>query len=551
MIGFVLVIAIAVGGYRYYKTWEARRLVKRAEVYLGWGDARSAALTAQRAFQLDGSNSAACRVLAQIAEREGLGSAAIEWRQRVLSIVPNSVADRIELARTAVAFEQIEIAEAALNRVKPGAENLPRYHEVAGHIALAKQDIRTAEKQFAEAARLDPSNQSDRLNLAVLQLQSSSAEVRDQAHAVLEKLLNDKSLRVRAARALRDYASRRANASELLQVSEVLNGFPEATFQDRISYVQVLQVLGRPDFPGKLAELQNEATNDPGKLSALISWMANNHLAVFAIAWVKQLPNEIISNKAIRLAIADCYVTANDPAGLTQWCGKADWGNLEYLRRAYLGWAARVRGDDLTFQSEWNNALRAAGSKGQELFTLEQTAARWRWKEETENLLWQLTRDPDKQKAALTVLNQVYLEQGDTAQLYRVVSRLAEIRPDDPQVQNNLASLALLLNVDTEMANAIAERLYKSDPKNAVFASTYGFALYRRGKYQQAVAVMNQLNPSDLEQPAVAAYYAVFQLALGNKAKAAEYLGRSSGANLLPQEKALVEQARKAVGQQK
>jgi predicted Zn-dependent protease len=175
---------------------------------------------------------------------------------------------------------------------------------------------------------------------------------------------------------------------------------------------------------------------------------------------------------------------------------------------------------------------------------LEQAAAKWRWQKEAEDLLWLLGKDPEKQSAALAALYQDYAEKGDTSDLYRVLARLCEIKPDDEKAQNNFAQLSLLLNLNVEHAHDLAEQLYKKDPKNPVFASTYGFSLYRKGRYQQAVKVMSDLEPADLQNPTIAAYYGVFLVAAGDKSKAAEYLERGSEASLLPEEKALLQDAR-------
>jgi predicted Zn-dependent protease len=178
---------------------------------------------------------------------------------------------------------------------------------------------------------------------------------------------------------------------------------------------------------------------------------------------------------------------------------------------------------------------------------LEQDAAKWKWKEENENLLWQLTKDPQRQFAALAALTQYYGEKGDTGQLYRAVARLCELKPNDQQAQNNLANLSLLLNLSVESAHGMAEQLYRKAPENPVFASTYAFSLYRKGKYAQAVATMSKLKASDLDQPAMAAYYGIFLAAAGDNSKAQIYLDKAQRGRLLPEEKALVDRARVSV----
>jgi hypothetical protein len=60
---------------------------------------------------------------------------------------------------------------------------------------------------------------------------------------------------------------------------------------------------------------------------------------------------------------------------------------------------------------------------------------------------------------------------------------------------------------------------------------------------------MNALTPEQLKQSEIAAYYGIILAAAGEHAKAAEYLDASEKAGLLPEEKALVDKARRMVAQ--
>lgn len=544
--GIILLVGIAIGGYRFYQKWEGRHLVRRAEAYLSGGDLRLAALSARRAIQVNPSNVEACRILARIAESDGQSSA-IEWRQAAVAAAPGSVDDVIALARTALQFDKITVAESALAKLDAAAEQVPAYHEVAAQLAVAKKDPATAEKHFAEAARLDPSNKPYQLNLAAFQLQSSSRDVRTTASNLLRTLMEDKTLRVAAARALRDYAIQQKDVSVLLEIAAVLHSYPEATFHDRISYAQVLHVLDHQDFASTLTALQNEAAPDSEKVTELLSWMSSNRLALLAIHWIRELPSEVVNKRPVPIAVADCYVAAGDWDGLVQWCNKVDWGDLKFLRDAYLSRALREKGDNLGSKSQWNAALQEAGSDDARIHALEQGAVKWGWKKEAADLLWILSKYPERQGAALAGLYQYYAEERDTGNLYRVAAKLYEIRPNDEQVQNNFSQLSLLLSVNVERAHQLIEQLYRKDPKNAVFASTYAFSLYLKGRYPQAAGIMSDLKPEDLREPAIAAYYGIFLAAAGDKAQAAEYLQRGSEAPLLPEEKTLLQSAREKI----
>ena len=85
----------------------------------------------------------------------------------------------------------------------------------------------------------------------------------------------------------------------------------------------------------------------------------------------------------------------------------------------------------------------------------------------------------DTQDEALRTLYREYASSGDTANLYRVLTRLAAADPDDLVIRNNLAQVALLLNADVPSATKAAADLHQQDPTNAGYATTYAFALFK------------------------------------------------------------------------
>ena len=123
---------------------------------------------------------------------------------------------------------------------------------------------------------------------------------------------------------------------------------------------------------------------------------------------------------------------------------------------------------------------------------------------------------------------------------------LAELNPKDFEVKNNLAATSLLLKVNVNKAYELAKELYTERPDHAIIASTYAFALHLRGNTREGVAVLQKYKPEALEDPSVAPYYGVLLSAAGQPAQARKYLGLAPLAKLLPEEKQLLDNARKA-----
>jgi Flp pilus assembly protein TadD len=151
---------------------------------------------------------------------------------------------------------------------------------------------------------------------------------------------------------------------------------------------------------------------------------------------------------------------------------------------------------------------------------------------------------PDAQREALQTLYRYYTQQRDTSGLYRTLSRLLALMPDDKGIRNNFAQISLLLHPEANRAKEIARSLHESHPREAAYASTYAFALYRAGDIKGALKAMDQLTTEQLEDPSVAAYYGIFLAAAGQTDEATRYLQLGEKAKLLPEEEALTARAR-------
>jgi len=539
----ILVIVIFWGGHDLYVHWQERRLTQQALDALQGDDNNTASVAARAALELEPSSAPAARVMAELAEKAG-NRAALNWRHRVVDLLPNSVEDKLAWARCALQFNDVSTAEGALSLVQGTGRQIAEYHAVAALLAQAHGQEDQAESEWTQTLQLAPGEKNYHLQLGILQLRGNKGNHHASGEAMLTALRHDTKLRAPATRALiNDGILRHESAQRLLQLIRELQGYPEATFHDRISYVQALHALHRSEFAGKLAELQNDALTDTAKLGDLLAWMAHNNLSLLAVDWAKAVPAEVLGKRPVPMALADCYVALSDWNGLYEWCKKGTWPGIDFLRHAYLAFALRERSDDLGSEAEWNMAVQGAASDGKALYALERNSAKWGWRKEAENLLWTLSKDPQTQISALAALNQYYSNKGDSKNLYRVVSRMCDVRPDDEQARNNFAQLSLLLNLNADYAGGVAERLYKTSPNNAVFASTYSFSLYQKGRYRQAANIMSQLKPEDLQKPQIAAYFGIFLAAAGDP-RAPEFLDLGSQAQLLPEEKMLLEKAR-------
>jgi predicted Zn-dependent protease len=208
-----------------------------------------------------------------------------------------------------------------------------------------------------------------------------------------------------------------------------------------------------------------------------------------------------------------------------------------------------LRGQELADSSktEWEQALNSAHGQKQSLVTLLRLAAQWNWVNEAEDLLRTIVNRYPQEKWATQALTQALYVGGQTRSLMQLFNQELNRSPFDLNAKNNLAMTALLLDVKELKPNDLAREVYQQAPTNSSFAATYAFSLYIQGKNAEALKVMQQLTPQDLDQPSIAGYYGLILKATGSGANARVYLDWTSKAALLPEERKLFAQARAGI----
>lgn len=544
-----LLVAISWGGRRGYVRWQEHKLMRQAHVAFDKNDLRWASMAAQRAYAVDPKSADACRTLAAIAEKQNAPEA-LDWRRRVIAFVPESLSDRVALVECALRFKQPAIAAEALVQTPAAQQNEAAYHTAAAHLALTKKDFATAEQHLEAAVRLAPNEPRRELELAEFQIRSDDAAKREAGLARAEKLKTVPELKLIALHILVNDAVARRNDNASLELAKELDAFAEATFADRLLALNILRGLKDPAFTAALTRLQAESAESADKAVRLINWMNSHELALLAIDWSKRLRPEMLGSVPLRLALADAYVRLRDWTALQAMLQGGSWQRGEPVRRALLAKAARETGDDIGFEKNWGAAVAAAKNDPARLNLLQTIAFQWNWPEKATAVLWMLAENRDAQRDALQLLYRFYAEQRDTTGLYRALSRLVAVMPEDPAVRNNFAQISLLLKAETFRARGMARDLHEAHPHEAAYASTYAFALFQSGDGKGALKLMSKLTPEQLHDPSVAAYYGILLAAAGQNDAAAEYFGLAEQAKLLPEEEELVAKAKASLARQ-
>ena len=559
LIGSLIVIiflgALAGFGKYYYPKLNAERLLSKARAFHGKKDYHSAAITAQRVLQIDQENVAAVRMLLQITD-EMQSPTVLIWKHRLAEIEPGVVENHLAVAEEALDQGQPGMAEKALAAVRETAQGRARYHALSGRAAIAAKDVPRAEAEYAEAARLEPANGKYQLQWQIGRLRSSDPEIKNQAREALAGLLDQPEVFAPVSRLLIADALSQRDANRALKLAEDLHKTPVATFGDHLVYLDVLRQLRRPNYASYLAEVQEEAVKNPEHVYALILWLNDRQSALLAIDWAKRLPAEMTARMPVAVAVAQCYARLKDwtalkplvsdaPSGGAAPTGEADvnWGDHEFMRLAFMAAVRRVEGDIHQGKAQWNAAVKSASNRPVAIAALARFAVDWGWDSESTELLWKVARESSDKLWALEALYRHYEQEQATSNLQEVAQKILEIQPGNPDMQNNLAMLNLLLGIKTAEAVNTARDLHQREPQNASYLTTYALGLLLQGYAEQAAEIIRKIPPEKRKQRGAEVYSGVILAAVGAKEEAREYLELAKEARLLPEEKKLVAQA--------
>jgi hypothetical protein len=511
-------------------------------VALQHGDDATASLAARAVLQIKPTSAPAARIIAQLGEKSG-NRAALDWRRKVVEAEPHSVEDALALARCALQFNEPAVAVQALSAMDEQGKNQAGYHAVAAALAETKKDYETAIHEWELATQMAPEDTTYQLQLASLQLHSTNQDRYLAGKATLNKLRENPTQRAAATRALiTSGVAHHESGQELVRLAQDLQGYPEATIADRLTYLDFIHQIDSPDFTPYLTKLEAEVASKPVELGALLEWMSRNNLNLVALDYLKEVPVDSLDKWPVPLAVAELYERLKDWRKLEQITKNANWRQGEFIRHAYLARALRAQDKLAAAEHEWAAAVKGASAQSSSAMALMRMTADWKWEKEMVELLWSLTNDPEEQKEAIEALYRYYERSSDTQGLYRVLVRWAELDPADLNIQNNLAQVGLLLDANPDDARKVAADLHQKAPSNPTYTATYAYSLLTKGYPKEAAKVMGSLTPDQLQDPAISAYYGICLAAVHDE-KAREFLTTGQQAQLLPEEKKLIDKA--------
>jgi hypothetical protein len=531
-----------------FRSWQSHLTSEAAEKAYQSKKLQEAAVAARRAIQLDRNNRQAIDVLAKLSAAISPENE-VRWRQRLVELEPGSSSALFDLAQAAIDANQLQTGLDALRKVPANDRHL-RFYQLAAGLALVVNDQRRAADMYRQALGENGAGNSDRFNVAALDLVSGDPAQVAAAQKELVTLSSDPELATKCHRLLashfitvKDFGSARPHIDYLL-------GLQQVDFQDVTMALDLFSFVDRPKFEQLLANCFTRFQKEALPASQLVRWLNAKGLLDVAKASPGKVSQAVAESPVFRSAYADTLTQLKDWNGLQDWTSGREWGPDDYLRVAYQLRAKREL-NNLTgteFQLGWDQALAKTQGQVEKIAALHSLAVDWGWNGEAERALWAAAGGQSRQMEALRALWKMYQQEKNTRGLFRVANKMLELRGGDKTIKNNVVMLGFLLGIDNNLFRQWAKENWEDDRGvHPEFTTTYAYMLFRLGKTDDAIAVLSKMNKDALNNPADALYAGVIRATAGDRQDAKQLLDIASRGNLLPEEQTLLSQNRSKV----
>jgi len=542
-VAVLLIVVFGTYGSKAYTAWRESRLLKRATSTLEKKDFVTSNRLARQVLERERDSLPAFYILAEATEKQS-SEETVSWRAQIARLQPDNIDSQLNLASAALRFGQIDLARKTLERVAPKAQDLAAFHIVAGWLARAEGNLVEQEQQFAIAVNKDPQNDLYKFNLAALQIRSQDPEKSAQARDNLERLTQVPEFRTGALRALLNDAVDRNDVQAADRFVQQLQMSPEVSFGDYLLCLNFYRKLDAKKFEALLEKVKPVAARNSGDLGLLMDWMNENGLASEVVKWMDKLPDATTAKPPAAIAIAAAFAEQKNWSRLRRWTRNGSWGEEDYLRLAYQGFAARQSRQssaDAEFDTLWRAAQHAATDQPDREIKLARLASKWNLPIESEELWSRLSRTSPSRRESLDALYRLYRTNNQVKKLYEVLQRLHEASPNEIGITANLARLGLNIDQNTKQAQELAKQTYNRAPDDVNCAVTYAFALYVQGRTAEGLEVLQKLPPEALHESHAAVYAAVLLLDLNQTDGAKEYIQVAKHGPIYAEEKRLLE----------
>jgi predicted Zn-dependent protease len=483
------------------------------------------------------------KLAARIAGRLDSSEATYCWQQ-FDRLRPGVFPTQIRLAESALRYQQLDSALAALREVKePDQQKIP-FLRAAGELDAACGEKEQARDFFARVEAAHPHDAETLCALARWQVESGDPAEWSRAQAELPALLSQPKERVEAWRLLIRLARQAGDLAQAKKWSDDLFRSGDAAFTDR---VQRLDFLTGSSFSAALDELMT--TSKIEEIVPLAEWLVAHGQPEKALIWIRTHPEETQDDPRIGCARADCLCALGLWDHLRDIQADDVWPGHEPERLMYLTRAWRELGSEPDARAAWPQALLACRDYSDYLVLLDYIARNKLssasfWAGARVQVWTRMVSQYPGQAWVVRALLQDAVARRDSLVIEECRAQLAALDPADADEAARYAFVCLLRGSRVEEASASLARLRDENPGDPSIITASAYDLYLQGKFGEALAALGELTAEELSAPERAAYLGALLAAAGPVDQARDHLQVAlSRPELLDEERALVDRS--------
>jgi hypothetical protein len=542
----VVLLGIGYAGAKWiawpmFKTYREKRANDVAREAFERGDMPNALLAVRKTLGYNQLNSEAWRLAVEITEKQGTPD--VVYYQQQLANVQPTLENRLKFLTLAIKFNAYREADAMITKIGADGAKSPEFLEAAAQVSRRLGNPTKAKYYLMSLVSLQPGNTTARLELAQLRLQEGVTENKPSLRAEIRNLSTEPALRVRALSLLLSDSLQSQNSAEALDLADQLAQQPDLSPPNQILVLDAYRRFAPGRFSAHLPELQKRFSSSPEQVIILTNYLIGNEQAAETRRYIESLDESVRKTEGVQVTYAFSLLLTRALDDLERFLRAAKWEENEYARQALLAYRLRAANRDREFNEAWRGAMIEVGNNPRRLQTLLAQVTSWGWQEQRFELLWRrFTLDPGNQ----SIRNQLIVWEkgrGNTSALNRLFSRIVEHDPSDLDAKNNVAYTSMLLGIHLDRAYQIAREAYQGNPKNPFYATTQALALYRQGKYEEALDVMQAIGIASLTVPERTLLQSVILVANGRTEEGANLAMPLKVDGFLPEERRLLNDA--------
>lgn len=437
------------------------------------------------------------------------------WSRELVRVNPNET-NVLRLASLSMNLPQGALSNTlAILALFPGDTNLSApYQMIAGAIAGRTNNLQAAEWHWQRAVDLNPTNLNYQYRLASLRIRSTNEQVQAEGRRIFEDLKTDERAGQGALQTLVLDSVRNKDFDKALELADSLNEAGEGGLREKLIRLSVLHAKDPALVMPELDALWAASKSKPGELYQLAGWMEARDMQEQLIQKMDQLDESTRLTPTMSLVASRLLLKSESYARLRRLLEQVDWKQLDFLRLALKARAQEKLNEPLASETDWKMAVERAGGQPKAVIRLAALGNQWDWHSRTLELLGSVPIQAIPPAFLGNLTNEAFKE-GDSERVLALLGLARTLRPEDRQTANNWAMVALLREDRLEEAAQVAATLHQADPQHSGYASTHAFALWKSGKKDEAIHLLEPFCQGDVSKNPIGLYLDYFRQETG------------------------------------